>query len=117
MASRMTLTAAFLAAAVNLATAEISGHYRMDGVDTKGVTYAGTADISMSSESNCRIMYSDGFEGICMAKGTTFAVSYIVHGKLGLALYEIGSDGTLQGAFIDDFHGGSVGRETLIPAR
>ena len=63
MALRMILTAAFLAAAANMATAEISGHYRMDSVDTKGVTYAGTADISMSSESNCRIMYSDGFEG------------------------------------------------------
>lgn len=101
----------------NATAAEVGGHYRMEGVDTKGVTYAGSADVSMSSESDCRVKYSDGFEGICMLSGTTLVVAYDVHRKLGLAVYEIGSDGVLEGRFIDDYHGGGVGREKLTPAR
>ena len=101
----------------NATAAEVGGHYRMDGVDTKGATYSGSADISMSSESDCRVKYSDGFEGICLLNGTTLVVAYDVHHKLGLAVYAIGSDGVLDGRFIDDYHGGGVGREKLTPVR
>jgi hypothetical protein len=38
-----------------------------------------------------------------------------VHGKTGLVIYEIQNDGSLKGIFIDDFHGGKFGRETLTP--
>ena len=57
----------------------------------------------MISESNCRITFSDGFAGTCMVKGTTFAVAYTVHGKLGLSVHEIHSDGSLEGLFVDDY--------------
>ena len=99
------------------AAGDVSGHYRMEGTDTTGITYAGTADIIMTSETTCRIAFSDGSEGICILKGTTVAVAYLVHGKVGLTLYEISGDGTLEGPFIDDYHGGGIGKETLKPAR
>ncbi|MFI0849308.1 hypothetical protein [Mesorhizobium sp. IMUNJ 23232] len=117
MALRRGLLIAFTAVGCgNAIAADITGHYRMEGVDTKGNSYSGSADISMSSESNCRIKFSDGFGGICLVSGDQLAVAYDVHGKLGLSLYEIGSDGSLDGTFIDDYHGGGVGREKLTPA-
>ena len=105
--AKFTALAAFASAWFGAAQAgEISGHYKMDGTDTKGVAYSGSADITMPSESTCRIAFSDGFEGICMLKGTSLVAAYIVHGKLGLVVYEIASDGSLNGTFVDDYHGG-----------
>jgi hypothetical protein len=110
--------AAFTFAGFGTARAgDISGHYKMDGTDTTGIAYDGTADIAMASESSCRITFSDGWEGICMLKGTSLAVAYIVHGKVGLAVYEISSDGSMKGIFVDDYHGGGIGNEKLTPIR
>src|SRR5919109_761922 len=79
------------------AAEDISGHYRMERVSTTGSAYSGTADIAMSFENTCRIRYSDGREGICMLNGRTVTAAYIVHGKTGLAIYGIQSDGSRRG--------------------
>ena len=116
MAIRIALFAAVLAGGCNTAAAgDIGGHYRMEGTSTTGAAYTGVADIAMTSASTCRITFSDGFAGICLVKDTTFAVAYIVHGKAGLTVYEICSDGSLQGFNIDDYHGGGIGKEKLSP--
>ena len=116
MATRIAAFAAIIAALCTPAAAkDIGGHYRMEGTDTTGIAYAGTADIAMTAENICRITFSDGFSGICMVKGATVMLAYIVHGKAGLAVYEISGDGSLQGVFIDDYHGGGIGKETLTP--
>jgi hypothetical protein len=116
MVIRTVLFAALMAAGCTGAAAtDISGHYRMEGVSTTGSAYSGTADIVMSFENTCRITYSDGPAGICMLNEKTVTGAYIVHGKAGLVIYEIQSDGSLEGIFIDDFHGGRFGKEKLTP--
>ena len=118
MASRIVGFAALIAAWCTTAAAQdVGGHYRMAGTDTKGVAYAGSADIEMTADNTCRITFSDGFSGICMVKGTTLTAAYMVHGKVGLVIYEISGDGSLQGTFIDDYHGGGIGKEALTPNR
>jgi hypothetical protein len=115
---RTVLFAALIAAGSTAAAAtDISGHYRMEGVSPTGSAYSGKADIVMSFENTCRINYSDGSAGICMMNRNNVTAAYLVHGKLGLVIYEIRSDGTLEGILIDDFHGGRFGKEKLIPIR
>jgi hypothetical protein len=99
------------------AAENLGGRYRMEGVTQAGSSYSGTAEIVMMSTNTCRIKFSDGSAGICMFEGVTISVAYLVHGKLGLSIYEICSDGSLQGRFIDDYHGEGIGKEKLTPIR
>jgi hypothetical protein len=77
----------------------------------------------MLPEKACRIKWSDGYAGICMLKDKTLSVAYLVHGKAGLGVYEVSNDGSIEGPFIDDFHGGGIGKggkigkEKLTPIR
>ena len=119
MTIRSLSLAAFIAAGCTTVAAEdITGHYRVEGVGPTGSAYAVTADIEMSFDNTCRINYSDGDAGICMVNGTTVTGAYIVRGKPGLVIYEIRSDGSLEGIFVEDFHGGRfIGKEKLTPIR
>jgi hypothetical protein len=38
-----------------------------------------------------------------------------VYGKLGLAVYDANGDGSLGSVFIDNYHGGGMGKEKLTP--
>ena len=49
------LAVSFAAGCSVAAAQDIAGHYLTEGTDTKGVDYTGTADITMTSESDCRI--------------------------------------------------------------
>jgi hypothetical protein len=52
-----------------------------------------------------------------MLDGTTLYVASVVHGKPQLGIYEIASDGSMEGVFTDNFHGkgGNIHREKLTP--
>jgi hypothetical protein len=116
---RIIVFAAFMAAGgIGAAAQNISGHYRVEGTNSLYGEYSGTADIeiiAMSAGDICRVEYSDGDAGICMLKDTTLAVAYPVRGRIGIIVYEISRDGSMQGLFVED--GGISGKEKMIPVR
>lgn len=116
-----TLAAAAIAACLaTAATAQnVSGRYQVIGTNFNGSPYSGTADVAATSNNTCRISWVTGSttsRGICMRKANIFAASYVLNGKAGLVIYEIKSDGSLDGLWtIADQDG--VGTERLVPMR
>jgi hypothetical protein len=114
------LAAACLAASVATASAEgLGGTYRVSGKNFNGSNYSGTAEIVATSDTTCRIRWVTGgttSQGICMRSGSVFAASYRLGNSVGLVIYEINPNGTLEGTWtIADKSG--VGTETLTPMK
>lgn len=101
MKSILTLTALLLSA--NFATAQdYSGRYTVAGTNLDGSPYSGEAVITLTSEFTCEIVWTTGSTtstGICMRNGNAFAAGYELNGAVGLVVYEIQPDGTLNGAW------------------
>lgn len=99
--------------------ANVGGRYQVQGKNFNGSTYSGTAEITVTSNNTCRIVWVTGSttsRGICMRNGSSFAASYVLGGKIGLVIYEQKGDGSLEGLWtIADESG--VGGERLIPLR
>jgi len=96
----------------------VAGSYNVIGVTVNGTDYRGRARIVITSENSCRIIWDVGTvsEGICMRNSNAFTAAYSLKGKVGLAIYQIMTDGSMQGLWtLADTQG--VGRETLVPAR
>jgi lipid-binding SYLF domain-containing protein len=89
---------------------DISGRYKAEGTDPEGTHFSETAVIEMMPDNTCRIKWSGGIEGICIFKDNTLSVGYIVHGKAGLGVYKVTENGDIEGTFIDNFHGGGIGK-------
>jgi hypothetical protein len=116
---------AFLAAAVlwlGLSSAafaqDVGGRYEVRGTNLDGSPYSGTAVITRTSNSTCRIRWSTGSvsEGICMLANNSFAAAYRMEGAFGLVVYELRRDGRLDGVWtIADRSG--AGTEVLTPIR
>lgn len=87
---------------------EIGGKYRAEGTDQSGTKYMGTVEIVKVSETTCRIEWNDGSAGICLISGNTLTAAFMVHGAIGVGLYKVSPDGVIEGAYIDDFHGGGI---------
>jgi hypothetical protein len=109
---------AFLALAAAPAMAQdIGGVYAVSGTNFDGSTYEGTAEIVLLSETTCAITWTTGdttSQGTCMRRNDTFAAGYDLQGKIGLLIYDILNDGSMEGAWtvtgIDGF-----GTERLTP--
>ena len=115
-----TLAAAALVVSAASASAEdLGGRYRVNGTNFDGSHYSGTAEIVVTSKNTCRISWVTGSttsRGICMRNGSAFAASYRLGSSVGLVIYEMKGDGSLQGLWtIADKNG--VGTETLTPER
>jgi hypothetical protein len=96
----------------------VGGRYRVEGINPNGTHYHGTATITPSSNTTCRIAWQVGSNsvGICMLAGKVLGASYVLGGKVGLVLYQVEADGSLKGIWtLADQPG--AGRETLTPAR
>ncbi len=96
--------------------ADLAGTYSVDGTNFDGSHYRGTAEITITSKSTCRIVWHTGSvsTGICMRNGTSFAASYMMGKVAGLVIYQIKPDGRLEGLWtVADQNG--VGTETLTP--
>jgi opacity protein-like surface antigen len=110
-----------IAAAAVFATAahavDIGGSYRVVGKNPDGSEYTGTAEIVVTSKNTCRISWTTGgstSEGICMRNGIAFAASYVLGKDVGLVIYEVNNNGSMDGIWtIADTEG--VGSESLIP--
>ncbi|MGJ8569984.1 MAG: hypothetical protein ACSHXI_04690 [Hoeflea sp.] len=100
------------------AQAQVSaGIYTVEGTNLDGSRYGGTATIELSSDTTCHIHWSTGTEsdGICMLYDNAFAAGYVFEtGSVGLVVYQVMDDGTLEGAWTIDGQSGS-GTERLIP--
>jgi hypothetical protein len=110
-----------LAAALGPAPAAaqtIGGNYTVSGTNFDGSAYSGTATITPSSNSTCRIEWHTGATtsaGFCMLANKAFAAAYKLGGGVGLVVYELQPDGSLKGVWtIADKPG--AGTETLTPA-
>jgi hypothetical protein len=116
---RALIGAAFLimtfAAAASAQT--VGGKYNVNGTNFDGSAYEGTATITRSSNSTCRIHWQTGStsEGFCMLSNGALAAAYKMDdGSVGLVLYQLQPDGTLKGIWtIADKSG--AGTETLTP--
>jgi hypothetical protein len=102
------------------ATAQtVGGDYKVAGTNFDGSSYSGTATITPSSNSTCRIEWKTGSTtsiGFCMLANKAFAAAYKLNDSVGLVVYELQDDGSLKGVWtIADKPG--AGTETLTPEK
>ncbi len=118
---KVVIGAALLTAALSAAASaqSVGGRYRVDGTNFDGSRYSGTATITRTSNTTCRIHWETGgtsSDGFCMLANGSFAAAYKLGNSVGLVLYELQANGTLTGYWtIADKPG--AGTETLTPAR
>jgi hypothetical protein len=97
----------------------VGGDYTIAGTNFDGSAYAGTATITPSSNSTCRIEWRTGStasQGFCMLANKAFAAAYKLNDSVGLVVYELQADGSLKGVWtIADKAG--AGTETLTPEK
>ena len=110
-------SAFFVAGCAAAAAADVGGTYSVKGTNLDGSTYTGTATITITTKNTCRIVWQTGVSqssGICMRNGPAFSAGYVLGDEVGLVIYEILDNGTLDGLWtIADTDG--VGTETLTP--
>ncbi|MEJ1161863.1 hypothetical protein [Prosthecomicrobium sp. N25] len=106
-----------IGAAGPAAAQNIGGSYTVRGTNFDGTAYTGTASITLTSNTTCRIVWQTGASastGICMRTHDSFAAAYVLGNKIGLVLYQIRPDGSLDGTWtIADESG--AGTEVLTP--
>jgi hypothetical protein len=114
---------AVLAAAAMLVTASsafaqsIGGKYDVEGTNFDGSAYQGTAEITLTSETTCVIEWQTQgttSSGICMRNDAAFAAAYELNGEVGLVVYRVQDDGTLDGLWTLAGKEGN-GTEVLTP--
>lgn len=109
------LTASF---ALSASAQTVGGKYDVKGTNFDGSSYDGTAVITRSSNTTCRIHWETGStsDGFCMLAGKSFAAAYAMGKTVGLVVYELQPDGALKGVWtIADESG--AGTEVLTPAK
>ncbi|MGV8938289.1 MAG: hypothetical protein ACOH2J_14295 [Allorhizobium sp.] len=109
VAFALTLTASAVAQTVN------AGKYTVEGTNLDGSSYSGTAEITLASQTTCVIEWKTGnttSSGICMLHEDAFAAAYVLGDAIGLVVYKVTGDGTLEGAWTITGKDGS-GTETL----
>ena len=109
-------SALFLCAGL-AAAQDIGGRYLVAGTNLDGSPYRGEAEISLTSQFTCDIVWVTGgttSTGICMRHGNAFTAGYELNGKVGLVIYLIEADGTLNGTWtVAGLN--AVGTEVLTP--
>ncbi len=101
---KRTLLAAsfFLAAATGFANAQTvnAGTYSIEGTNLDGSSYEGTATITLASDTTCVIEWDTGgseSQGVCMLNENAFAAAYVLGDAIGLVVYKVNGDDTLDG--------------------
>ena len=98
---------------------DVGGNYTVSGTNLDGSAYKGTATISVKTSTTCEIAWQTGpmaSSGICMRNDDSFAAAYQLGKDVGLVIYKMGSDGTLNGLWTIAGQDGN-GTEVLTPAR
>lgn len=96
---------------------DVGGYYTVNGTNLDGSPYEGEAEITLTSEYTCEIVWKTGgstSSGICMRDSNAFTAGYELNGKVGLVIYLIQPDGTLDGRWTVAGVN-AVGTEVLTP--
>jgi hypothetical protein len=113
----LTASAALFCSGALAADGNVGGNYNVLGKNPNGSEYSGTAEIIVTTESTCRIIWTTGStnsEGICMRNDNAFAAGYVLGEKVGLVIYQMMDDGSMAGLWtVADEPG--VGTEILTP--
>ena len=108
----------FALASSGLAVAQdVGGSYAVEGTNLDGSAYTGTAEITLLSETTCAIEWTTGettSSGVCMRNGIAFSAAHVQNDVLGLLIYEVLEDGSMEGIWTVTGQDG-VGTETLTP--
>jgi hypothetical protein len=100
------------------AAQSIGGKYTAEGTNLDGSPYSGTAEITLTSETTCAIHWVTGgttSEGICSRNDAAFAAAYVLGDAIGLVVYKVMEDGSLDGLWTIAGKDGN-GTEKLTPA-
>lgn len=94
----------------------IGGKYNAEGTNLDGSVYKGTAEITLTSETTCVIHWETGTaaDGICARNGDAFAAAHVTTGEVGLIIYKVLEDGSLEGLWTVAGKEGN-GTEKLTP--
>lgn len=118
MMDKTILAAAALVAMATVAQAQsVGGRYAVDGTKLDGSPYKGEAEITLTSETTCNIVWITGStesSGICSRNDDAFAAGYVMGEAVGLVIYKIQEDGSLQGLWTIAGKEGN-GTEVLTP--
>ena len=108
---------ALVALALPAAAQDIGGDYSVEGTNINGTPYQGTAKIVLTSETTCEIYWTTGSttsQGICMRNGPAFSAGYVMGDAIGLVIYQVMDDGSMQGLWTVAGQPGN-GTENLYP--
>jgi hypothetical protein len=97
----------------------IGGSYTVAGTNLDGSPYEGTVEIALTSSTTCTIHWETGgttSDGICSRNDAAFAAAYVLGDAIGLVVYKVMDDGSLDGLWTIAGKEGS-GTEVLTPAK
>ena len=116
---KLIVTASLILAMLAPAAAQdIGGKYTVEGSNLDGSAYNGTAEVTLTSDTTCVIKWETGgttSEGICARNDDAFAAAHITTGEVGLIIYKVGEDGSMDGLWTVAGKEGN-GAEKLTPA-
>jgi hypothetical protein len=115
---RFLLAVSLIALAIPATAAEFrEGSYDVDGTNLDGSPYNGTAVVKLLSDTTCEIDWTTGSTtsvGLCMMMDGVVAAAYRQGEDVGVTMYHINDDGSLEGAWTVAGKNGS-GSEKLTP--
>jgi hypothetical protein len=116
MIRKALLGLAFAGLAGHAYAQDIGGSYDVEGTNHNGSTYGGTATITLTSDTTCEIVWDTGStsNGICSRNGDSFAAAYVMGQSVGLVIYKVLPDGSMNGLWTIAGQGGT-GTEILTP--
>ena len=97
---------------------DIGGKYTVEGTNLDGSAYNGTAEVTLTSDTTCVIKWETNgttSEGICARNDDAFSAAHITTGEVGLIIYKVGEDGSMDGLWTIAGKEGN-GTEKLTPA-
>ena len=106
-----------LLAAPAMAAGFHEGTYDVQGTNLDGSAYSGTAEVKLLSDTTCSITWTTGSttsDGVCMMLDGVLGVAYSDGKSVGVTMYKINDDGSLDGAWTVAGKNGS-GTERMTP--
>jgi hypothetical protein len=97
----------------------IGGSYTAAGTNLDGSEYSGTVEITLTSSTTCVIHWETSgttADGICSRNDSAFAAAYVLQDAIGLIVYKVMEDGSLDGLWTIAGKEGN-GTEVLTPAK
>jgi hypothetical protein len=104
-----------LTAALPAAAQLREGLYEVEGTNPDGSTYEGRFLLQAGPAASWVARWQVGDEqviGLGLIQGGVLAVSFVINGRPGIAVFEVEPDGRLRGSWTS---GGGMGTERLTP--